>query len=103
METKYDRMPYAKVRLLARRLVGHLRVNNSRFRDQNAREAAELIEHLLARQEYLSMAEMVGSEMLAAERARRRGGWLRGWRVYQKTLGGIEQGLRRVDFMEGKR
>lgn len=91
------------VRLKAEKLVGHLRINTPRFREQNMREAAYVIEQLLAHSEHPTVEQWVGSYFVAASRARRKLGFWRGllaawslrrkgWRVARQASFSKEDG-----------
>ena len=94
-----DPRSYMYLRLKAKKLIGHIRQDDPKFRKQNLRAAAELLEALLRRMEYLSVAEWIGSSMLASEQVRRSGlrGWFRAWRMRSKI---VKEDLRRIGFGE---
>lgn len=90
---------YMDLRLKARKLIGYIRQDDPKFREQNLRVAAELLEALLRRVEYLSVSEWIGSSMLASEQVRRSGllGRFRAWRMRSKI---VKEDLRRISFEE---
>lgn len=98
MDNRFDKVSYELVRRRAKAVTDGLRKYGNARREE-ALEAADLIEHLLRKQEYLNVEQWIGGYFMGYEYHRQRRGWnpmlwLRAWRAKRN---GFAQ-LRRVNF-----
>lgn len=98
---RYDNRPYLWVRNEARKLVVHLRADAPRFRTRNREDAADMIEHMLGRTEYLNTVQMVGHHYVHAAKVRSLGGFRNWWKA-RKLRKAADDFVRRIRFGEGR-